>query len=91
MSETPPANDPLKGFTFAGRLLMIATVLVAGGLFYWDIMYIFDHFPSGGYPVSFLLLPAVTGAGFFFVAGLLILRLFGIRISHPPDDPDRKP
>ena len=70
---------------------MIATVLVAGGLFYWDIMYIHDHFPPGGYTLAFLVLPAVTGAGLFFAVVSWILRLFGIPVSKAPDDQDKEP
>ena len=40
MSEQPPPNDPLRAFTFAGRLLVIATLIVAGGVFYWNVMFV---------------------------------------------------
>jgi hypothetical protein len=54
MTNQPAPNDPLRAFTFAGRLLFLATVLVAGGLFYWFVMFVSDNLPSGRYPVAFL-------------------------------------
>ena len=66
MSDQPPPKDPLRAFTFAGRLLLIATLLVAGGVFYWNVMFVNDNLPAGHYPVAFLLIPVVIGAAIFF-------------------------
>jgi hypothetical protein len=62
MSKDPGFRDPLRAFTSAGRLAVIATIIVAGGLFYWCVMFINDYFPSGSYPVAFFLIPVVIGA-----------------------------
>ncbi len=86
MSEQKPPKDPLRAFSFAGRFLLIATLSVAGGGFYWFVMFVNDNLPSGSYPVAFLLIPVVIGAATFFVLGSLILRIVGIRVWRDSDD-----
>jgi hypothetical protein len=86
MSEQLPPQDPLRAFTFVGRLLLIATLLVAGGVFYWFVMFVNDNLPSGHYPVAFLLIPVVIGAAVFFFVVSLILQLMGIRVWRETDD-----
>ena len=86
MSEQPQPRDPLGAFTFVGRVLVLATLLVAGGLFYWHIMFFRDHLPAHSYPVAFLLIPVVIGSAIFFGVVALILRIFGIRVWRDPDD-----
>ena len=71
MSEQQPPKDPLRMFTFVGRLLVLATLLIVGGMFYWFVMFVNDKveshvFPSGHYPVAFLLIPGVIFAAIFF-------------------------
>ena len=88
MDEQQPPRDPLRAFTFAGRLLVIATLLVAGGVFYWFVMFVNDNLPSGRYPVAFLLIPVVIGAAAFFVILSLLLRLAGVRVWRETDDHD---
>jgi hypothetical protein len=88
MSEQPRPNDPLRAFTFAGRLLLVATLVVAGGVFYWYVMFVNDSLPSGRYPIAFLLIPAFIGSAVFFGTISLILRLVGIRVWREPDDHD---
>src|SRR5262245_25413810 len=89
MSEHQPPRDPLRAFTFAGRLLVIATIIIAGGVFYWYVMFVNDNLPSGRYPVAFLLIPVAIAAAVFFGVVSLILRLFGVRVWREPDDDDR--
>ena len=86
MSKEPEFRDPLRAFTFAGRLLVIATLLVAGGLFYWCVMYVNDYFPRRRYPLAFFLIPVVIGAAVFFGIVSLILRLVRIRVWKENDD-----
>ena len=88
MSDQPPPQDPLRAFTFVGRLLLIATLLVAGGVFYWFVMFVNDHLPSGHYPVAFLLIPVVIGAAVFFILVSSICQLVGIRVWRETDDHD---
>jgi hypothetical protein len=88
MSEQQPPKDPLRAFSFVGRLLILATLLVAGGIFYWFVMFVNESLPSGRYPVAFLLIPVVIGAAVFFIAVSLILQLFGVRVWREPDDKD---
>ena len=88
MSEPQPPRDPLRAFTFAGRLLVIATIMVSGGIFYWYVMFVNENLPAGHYPIAFLLIPVVLGAAVFFGVVSLILRLFGIPVLRKPDDRD---
>jgi hypothetical protein len=89
MSDQPPPRDPLRAFTFVGRLLIIATLLVAGGVFYWFVMFVKDNLPSGHYPVAFLLIPVVIGAAAFFFLVSSVFQLVGIRVWRETDDHDR--
>jgi len=85
MNEQPRPKDPLRAFTFAGRLLLVLTLIIAAGVFYWYVMFVNDNLPSGSYPVAFLLIPVVIGAAIFFIVVSLILRLAGIRVWRQPD------
>ena len=93
MSEEPPAKDPLRAFTFAGRLLVIGTVIVAGFLFYFSILFVHERFPAGSYPLAFVLIPVPIGSAVFFGGMSLLLRLMGVRVWKKPDDtgPPPKP
>lgn len=91
MPEPQPPNDPLKAFTLAGRLLVIASVLVAAGITYWYVFFIHDNLPSGRYPLAFVLMPALMGAGLFFGLVSLILRRCGIEVWKKPEDDDPAP
>jgi hypothetical protein len=88
MNDAPSPRDPLRAFTLAGRLLVIATILVASGVFYWFVMFINDNLPSGRYPVAFLLIPVVIGAAVFFLVVSLILRLVGVRVWKTSNNND---
>ena len=76
-------------FTFAGRLLGLATLLVVGGVFYWFVMFVNDNLPSGRYPIAFLLIPGVIVALVFFVVTSFILELIGVQIWRKRDDHDK--
>jgi hypothetical protein len=86
MDAQEPPKTPLRAFTLAGRLLLIATAVVSGGIFYWYIMFVNDNLPAGRYPLPFLLIPVVIGAAIFFGVVSLILRVFGVRVWRQPDD-----
>jgi hypothetical protein len=86
MNQEPRPRDPLRFFTFAGRLLFLVTLLVSGGLFAWVVLYGGDRVPTGSYPVAFVLIPVVIGAAVFFVVAELVLRLFGIRVWAAKSD-----
>jgi len=79
--------------TFAGRLLLLATVLLVGGALYFFVMFVKDKvergiLPSGHYSVAFLLIPGVIIAAVFFVVVSFILELVGVRIWSKSDDSD---
>ena len=84
--EPSRPQDPLRFFTFAGRLLFLATLLLSGGLFAWIVLYGKDRVPTGTYPLAFILIPVVIGAAIFFILAELLLRLLGIRVWTKADD-----
>ena len=86
MSEQQPPNSPLEKFTTAGRLLAIATIVFAGGFFYWNVIFIHDNFPAGRYPIAFIAIPVLIGSAIFYGAGCLIFNLFGIRVRKDSDN-----
>jgi hypothetical protein len=78
-------------FTFAGRLLLLATLLLVGGMFYWVVIFLNDKtqsgiLPSGHYPLAFLLIPGAIAAAVFFVVVSFILELIGVKIWRKTDD-----
>ena len=90
MSEQQRPKDPLRMFTLAGRLLLLATLVLVGGMFYWFVMFVNDKaesgiLPSGHYSVAFLLIPGVIVALIFFVVVSFILELVGVRIWKSND------
>jgi hypothetical protein len=85
MAEAPRPKHPMEKFTIAGRLLIVATIVVAGGLLYWNIMYINDNFSSGHYPIPFILIPALIGSAIFYGVCYFILRLFGVKVLKDSD------
>jgi len=86
MPEQQPPKHPMERFTIAGRLLIVATIFVAGGLIYWNVMYINDNFPAGHYPIAFIGIPVLIGSAIFFGLFYSILRLLGIRVQKNSDD-----
>ena len=93
MNEQQPPRDPLRMFTFAGRLLLLATVLIVGGAFFVFVMFVNDKvesgiLPSGHYPVAFLLIPCVMVAAAFFLVVSFVLERVGVRIWSKSDDSD---
>jgi hypothetical protein len=93
MTEQQPPRDPLRMFTFAGRVLALATLLVVGGMFYLFVMFVNEKvengtLPTGHYSVAFLLIPGVIVAAVFFVVASFILELIGVRIWSKSDDGD---
>ncbi len=91
MSEQKAPRDPLRMFTFAGRLLVLGTLAIIGGMFYWFVLFVNDKvqsgvLPLGHYSIAFLLIPgAILGLLVFGVASLVLERL-GVRIFNKPDD-----
>jgi hypothetical protein len=90
MNQAPGSQDPLRFFTFAGRLLFLVTLVVGGGLFAWVVLYGKDRVPTGSYPVAFILIPVVIGAAIFFLIAQMVLRLFGIRVWAEDNGADAK-
>ena len=80
-----PAKQLSDIFTVTGRLLVIATILLAAGGTYGVIAYFVDGLPPGRYPFFVFGAPIWFGSGllFFVVAGLLT-RL-GIKVFRDPE------
>ena len=81
-------------FTITGRLLLLSTVLVLGGMFCFIIVFVdgkveSNIFPGGRYPVALLLIPGVIWATvLFFVAVSSFLASLGVRLLRKSDDND---
>jgi len=84
MKERP--KNPMEKLTIPGRLLVIATICFAGGFFYWNVMFINDHFPAGHYSIAFIAIPVVIGSAIFFGIFYRILKFFGIRFQKNSSD-----
>ena len=88
--ETPsvgkrgPASQISDLFTVTGRLVVIATILLAAGGTFAVIAYFADTLPSGRYPLLVFGAPVWFASGllFFVMAGLLT-RL-GIKVFRDP-------
>lgn len=76
----------MEKLTIPGRLLVIATICFTGGFFYWNVMFINDHFPAGYYSIAFIAIPVVIGAALFFGIFYWILKLLGIRFQKDSND-----
>ena len=74
------SKDPLRALTFVGRLLLLLTLIVAGGVFYYFVMYVLPDLPVRSYPIVFLLIPVLIGAGVFFIVVSLILQVCRIPV-----------
>ena len=68
-----PARQLSEIFTLTGRILVIATILLAVGGTYGVIAFFYDTLPPGRYPLWFFGMPVWVGSGLLFVvvAGLL--------------------
>jgi hypothetical protein len=91
MADKESPKDPLRMFTFAGRLLLLVSLLLIGGMLYWFVMFVNDKvesgsLPSGHYAIAFLLIPAVVVAGLFFGVASTILEKLGVRIWKKSGD-----
>ena len=74
-------NHPLP-YSLAGRLLLVACILLSlCGT--WGPMYLLaDSLPSGSYPVLFFAIPYIALALLIFFGGCLLLRKAGIRVRR---------
>jgi hypothetical protein len=76
--DVPPG--PITWFTVAGRLLLIVTMILTGGLMYWYVFATVPELPAGSYPVVMWAFPLlITGFLFFWLTAFVLERL-GIRI-----------
>lgn len=78
MEEKP--RSPIERLTFVGRLLLLGTLVLFGGAFYFYYMYLVEHLPSGHYFLVRFWLPVVVACPIFFFLAAWILGRCGIRI-----------
>jgi hypothetical protein len=95
MNENPeptnvPRPNPLEKLTLAGRLLFIVTFLLFGAGFYFSFFFFADNFPTGSYPLVFILMPVCLGCFFFFLFVAWVLERCGIQIyaNKPSNNPE---
>ncbi|HEY4258895.1 MAG TPA: hypothetical protein VGM98_01995 [Schlesneria sp.] len=77
MDQSPP-------FTFAGRLVILISIIIAIGGTTADVWYNHESL-EGSFPLIVFAFPAFLAAGLFGGASVLILRLFGIRFFNDHD------
>jgi hypothetical protein len=85
MSEPEKPEDErrptlIEKLTLVGRLLLLCTFGLFGTGFYYSLFFFHHNFPTGNYPVAFILIPVVIGCFLFFLIVAWILELCGIRI-----------
>jgi hypothetical protein len=76
--------DQLPPFTFAGRLVILISIIIAIGGTTADIWWSRESL-EGSHPLIVFAFPAFLAAGLFCGASVLILRLFGIRFFNDHD------
>jgi len=74
-----------------GRLLLLITLIAAGAIFYYLVMFLHSDMPDGRYPVAFLLIPVLIGAGIFFMIVSLILKACRVPVWREDSDADQPP
>ncbi len=84
MTEDRPPS-PIDKLTFAGRLLLISTMLLFGGGFYVSFLFIGENFPSGSYPLIIVILPICITCFLYFLVGVWILRRLGVQVFTGKD------
>jgi hypothetical protein len=84
--ERGQAPGPVEWLTVPGRLLLIATVAGAAGVFAWYFLAVVDDLPPGSVPVLFFLAPVAIGAVVFFFVTAFVLRRGGVPIYRQDRD-----
>ena len=86
-------SEPQEAFpnhTFVGKLVIIATICLAIGLFVATLLWMKDFAPAGSYPVALLFSAIAPLVAAFYAITTLCLRLLGIPVRRPPAAPDRR-
>jgi hypothetical protein len=71
-------NEHPSGLTFASRLLVLLTLMIAIGGSAAYIWWIHDGLEPGSYPLMLFAVPAVVLAAVILAAGAGIMKLLGI-------------
>jgi hypothetical protein len=66
--------------TLKGKLLLLVTVVLFGGGFYFTVYRIMLNLPSGQYPLLYLFGPLAIWCVLFFLISARLLEHFGVRI-----------
>jgi hypothetical protein len=78
MEQRPP--NGIEKLTIPGRLLLLVTVLLFAGGTYLTLHLVFEHFPTGSYPLFVILMPICIWCALFFLITARILERCGVRI-----------
>jgi hypothetical protein len=79
-------RDPLRNYTFIGRLWMLICVV---GAMVVTIIYVVNIYPSlapGTYPLLLFWVPVGLGTLIIYALGIAVFRLLGIKHRKSPDD-----
>ena len=86
-------SEPQEAFpnhTVAGKLVIIATICVAIGLVVATVLWMNDFAPAGSYPLALLFSAIAPVVAAFYAICMLCLRLLGIPVRKPSEQPDRR-
>ena len=81
MSAEPP-KPPLQRFTFAGRMLLLAHLLLGVGGSALYVCELIPQLPGGRYPLLMFIVPVGIGCFLLFFALAWILERLGVRIYN---------
>lgn len=79
-SRRGPARQMADVFTVPGRLLIIATIILAACGTYGVIALFIETLPPGSYPLLLFGAPVLLASGLFFFVAAVILTRLGVKI-----------
>lgn len=79
-------NNPLRDFTFVGRLWVVICVLLGMGLGVAYLAEMLPGFPTGSYPLMMFFVPVGLVMIVVYALGYWVLCLCGVRMRKPPED-----
>jgi hypothetical protein len=87
LGETRPSRHFYEHLTLAGRILLIATLVLGVGGPWMVIFWLHDSLPPGSYSLWFFTLPVLVGSALLFGLAVYALQKLGIAVFRNPDDP----
>jgi hypothetical protein len=77
-------------FTLPGRILALATLVLAIGGPFAYFAWVMDELPAGRYPLWLFAFPVLFGAALFFAAGTVLLTKLGIKVFRNPEAAEKR-